>query len=738
MNTQDKLLKLEEARRILKSEFIGINGIIDQLIQSVIPWYVTPEILERPLIISLWGITGTGKTSIIRRLFEILEISRVAVFDSGEIAEASGSFGNMITDALSIDIFDNNLEKFQDTVFVFDEFQHARTIDEKGCEITKPKTRQMWNLIDTGKVTIHDYDYSLNKVTTFLEDLEGFVKEHPDVPIENLVMSDPSCISDLLTEIGLNWYDSRTRELFTKNHFLDSSCCSSRVEKYRDMVDDENEEEDSNDEVNKKDPLRPLCIMTSDILRYYTVVVSRYEPDTSMKDLYQKLLSCKTVDEVCTIIGSLKNFVGGQKTLNFSKSIIFLIGNLDEAFLGSKDIDPDTNADAFKQEIDKVTIADIKDSLLTRFRAEQIARMGNTILKYPAFSELNYRQIIELELNKVLGKFYESTGKRIIYTQDIVDLVYSEGVFPAQGCRPIFTTVSGLFTPLLSSAALEFEETDKLIEACIEEPESGYRKDEKYVVFKSKNSEKTKRHRIQLVLGTSRNPEHNQLRYVIGIHEAGHAVMYAWCFGKMPIEIVSTAASGGGYTSFPDHTSELLSVKRNIQADIMVCLGGIMAEKLFFDGPNSGTPGITTGASRDLETAYKRLAHAAYSCGYFDPKVYKNYEVSTIPAGIPTGFDDQSVSGKYSGRTLGGLMSKEFDTLIEEVKKILAVNRGLIKKTGILTAERGKISGEEFRELIEEFSSSTGSDYTLNENRLEHAEKSASLDSYEKILKMKN
>lgn len=53
--------KLDEAVAILKSEFVGLDDIIDNIKKSIIPWYITPEIIERPVVISLWGLTGTGK-----------------------------------------------------------------------------------------------------------------------------------------------------------------------------------------------------------------------------------------------------------------------------------------------------------------------------------------------------------------------------------------------------------------------------------------------------------------------------------------------------------------------------------------------------------------------------------------------------------------------------------------------------------------------------------------------------
>jgi ATP-dependent Clp protease ATP-binding subunit ClpA len=65
--------KIEETRTALKKYFIGIDNIIDDLLDYIQIWYLMPEILNRPIIVNLWGMTGVGKTDLIRRLVKILD-----------------------------------------------------------------------------------------------------------------------------------------------------------------------------------------------------------------------------------------------------------------------------------------------------------------------------------------------------------------------------------------------------------------------------------------------------------------------------------------------------------------------------------------------------------------------------------------------------------------------------------------------------------------------------------------
>ena len=56
----DKLLAVGNE---LKKEFIGLDETIHQIISAVRVWYLMPELMTRPIIINLWGLTGTGKNT---------------------------------------------------------------------------------------------------------------------------------------------------------------------------------------------------------------------------------------------------------------------------------------------------------------------------------------------------------------------------------------------------------------------------------------------------------------------------------------------------------------------------------------------------------------------------------------------------------------------------------------------------------------------------------------------------
>ena len=84
-NRKDRVKLLKSVLIQLKTEFVGLDSIIDQFGTSIHAWYVTPEIITRPTIVSVWGMTGTGKTSVVKRLIELLNLNEYLLsFDCGE------------------------------------------------------------------------------------------------------------------------------------------------------------------------------------------------------------------------------------------------------------------------------------------------------------------------------------------------------------------------------------------------------------------------------------------------------------------------------------------------------------------------------------------------------------------------------------------------------------------------------------------------------------------------------
>ena len=71
---------IDNAIKILKEEFVGIDKQIDEIMYNVRTWYLYPQLQVRPLVVSVWGMSGNGKTSLIKRISQLLDIEKDFVY----------------------------------------------------------------------------------------------------------------------------------------------------------------------------------------------------------------------------------------------------------------------------------------------------------------------------------------------------------------------------------------------------------------------------------------------------------------------------------------------------------------------------------------------------------------------------------------------------------------------------------------------------------------------------------
>lgn len=695
---EDRIQKLQEAKEILKKEFVGLDEIIDKICESITPWYITPEVIIRPTIVSLWGMTGTGKTSVVRRLMDLIGLANKALyFDCGEESnQGNTTVASKITEMLNLDE-DNNPSsgKVNDFVFVFDEFQHAKTINEHNEEIDKPNLRSVWNLLDNGIIKSDESNWETSYFCGFVDDFEGYVEEYPDVPVNNGKIVDPNDVKNILDSIGFFYYDRGVPGVIDRRNSPFAMTSG-----YTPKGDD------------GEDILRPLDIIDDRVMRI--IVRKLKDPNGKIrpKEVVKDLFSARTTGELLKILQEAKKTIIAPKEIDCNRSLIFILGNLDEAFKVEGEINPDIDADIFYDETSRVSVTDIKRALKRRFRAEQIARFGNSIIKYPTLKKVHFEQIIKNEVGRITSDFSKASKIDVEIDQSIYDLLYAEGVYPVQGVRPIFTTVSTIFTPLLSDIVMNAKEGDTA-ELRVKDPETGYKLPKKTIIIKVNDKEVERN--IELVLGELRRPESKKTRYINAVHEAGHAVIMTYLTGKLPIAIVSVSSNSGGFciTHDSDRIGEI-QTKQDIATDVMISMGGYLSEEVIFPDESMRL----LGSGNDIEQAWEAFSTAAYELGYFDPFAYCNYK--TYRGGLPLGIDDEEIKKQ---------IKLDFEELRFNTTKILKDNKDLIVSVALKLGEIGEMSGDEFLEFIKK-----NEHGTLTEKRMEEAKEDFSYDYYKKVL----
>jgi cell division protease FtsH len=635
---------LENAKSELKKEFEGLDDIIDEIIDLMEPWFLFPDGQVRPTIINLWGMTGVGKTSLVKRLFELIDLKdSLYKFDVGDYASQDNTkLSHSFSEKLK------NREK-QQIGIIFDEFQLGRTINEDGAELDKSGLRAMWDLLDSGKISILQQSYYGSKVY-------------------HLYLKLKDCIDSGKVESKMG--------VITKN------------KTYHEKYFKESEEDDDDDVPTKKgkkakrEETKESLFVPLDFLWY---IQSTWETRFITQNELEEFLKTMNHNEVIDFLDDTMIRAFKPMEFDYSKSCIFVIGNIDEAYRMAKNFDPDSDADRFYKHSLNITQPQIKGALIKRFRAEQIARLGNSHIIYPAFSSKVYRGLIELELGKFATKVKERFDIDVEFDKTINTIVYKEGVVPTQGARPVFTSITSLIEVYIGKIIKNILEEGKEVSGVKWKYVRGKHK----IGFYNKKGElvMTKLFPVRLKVEHLRKTVGNEMQAHVAIHEAGHAVASIYGAQILPIEILSrTANMSEGYCAvdLPSIDTKDLLIK-----DIIVTLGGFVAEKMIFGEDNVGT-----GTGGDFERATTIALNMAKSFGMLDdvPMFYGHESNNTN-----THFNTENV--KATERAARQLIREC------EVKcvDILEENKYLLLKIGEYLSMHSRMDSKKILKFVEQY-----------------------------------
>ena len=577
---------IDRAIVTLKKEFVGIDEQIDSVMDNLRTWFLFPELQSRPLVISIWGLTGTGKTSLVNRIAELLDIERDKVyFNFAKISESSAwEIEQEIEDELS--------NERSNRMFVYDEFQYANTLDAHGEEKDKRSgLKPFWELLDTGIIHKRYNFYGIRGLYNV-----GFylakINDRCPMEITNGIWTNSKQCLD-----GFSLYEiMKFKELL--NFDFDPRRPESEMGKTMPS--------ELANYPNGYDIPRADCSKAGGEFfikeRYLDLMLDMQEKTkVGVMDRHEEYLKIcsKSVNEIIDEMTKIYNNASKGYDLVFNDSVIFVLGNLDEAYTVAFDVDPDMSPDQFHKITKKINIVDIKKALQKRFRNEQIARLGNIHIIYPSFSSDSFKKIINLSLNEYAENVMQMAGYPLVFEQSVKDIIYKESVFPTHGTRPVFSTVHEIIKTKLPTVVRQIYEKNVDVDSIV----YSYRRGKTLVTVHDKNGgipiECSFKEKLRLEKLRDNTKDEEQA--LVAVHESGHFVMYAKLFGKMPEKVCSKTASkeNGGFMLKSDETVELHSYEW-IMNTIKVSLGGYVAEKMVF-----GDEKRTTGASEDLRVATK-------------------------------------------------------------------------------------------------------------------------------------
>ena len=185
---------------------------------------------------------------------------------------------------------------------------------------------------------------------------------------------------------------------------------------------------------------------------------------------------------------------------------------------------------------------------------------------------------------------------------------------------------------------------------------------------------------------------------ITAYHEAGHAILFHVLPDVGPVytvSIIPTGLGAAGYTMPLPERDEMFHTKGQMLQDIMVSLGGRIAEEIIFDD-------VTTGASSDIKKATKVARMMVTRFGFSDKVGHICYDDN----------DDEVFIGrdlahaKNHSEAVSAVIDEEVKTIVDDcyskAKEIILSHEKVLHACADLLIEKEKIGREEFEALFAE------------------------------------
>ncbi|PWK29237.1 cell division protease FtsH [Arcicella aurantiaca] len=623
-----KKQRLETIKAELKREFIGIDYIIEELVDYIQIWYLMPDILTRPIIVNLWGMTGVGKTDLIRKLVSKLEYQDR--FVEVELSNGESTWNSNVSSILET----NGVNDAKPAIVLFDEIQRFYTIDSEGKPLLNTRFQDFWELLSDGKLAKRDAKESIDDY------LQRYLYAAMQRQKRKQKLKDaPPMPPDAMNPMGGNY-----------------------------------DEEEATVGVWEAQSLKKIF----DLKESVSEIAEMREEDVLM--MMQQTREKKKVYE----------------PINHAKTLIIISGNLDEAYsMANETGETDIEADIFRAYTEKITIVDIKNALSRKFKPEQVARFGNIHLIYKSLRKGDFENLIKEEIHKIVKKNKEHFGVDIEISENLNQLIYQNGVFPVQGVRPVFSSITDIVEANLSKLLFEAF-MGNLMHIAMD-----YDFDRKKIIAQLAGKKTVELDYVGKI-DQIRQDNSPDMVANIAVHESGHAIAYGILLGLAPLQLKSRVASryAQGF-AFP-HLIHLS--KENIINKIKIFLAGGIAEEMIF-----GEEKATISRSFDREEATSMIMEYIRKYGF--DKNYQAYYAHSGPYSMDLSVTDWAIERMIRDLTI-------------ETKELLEKNQEFLVFLSKELAQKGSLKPLEVVKIAEQF----GHTFEVKEENYLH------LANYEGIL----
>ena len=183
---------------------------------------------------------------------------------------------------------------------------------------------------------------------------------------------------------------------------------------------------------------------------------------------------------------------------------------------------------------------------------------------------------------------------------------------------------------------------------------------------------------------------------ITAYHEAGHALLFHLLPDVGPVysvSIIPTGVGAAGYTMPLPEKDEMFLTKGKMLQEIMVDLGGRIAEELVFDD-------ITTGASQDIRQATAVARNMVTKYGMSETLGLVNYDSDQDEVFIGRDLAHTKSHSEQVAGTIDAEIKRIVDDCYQKAKAIILENKHILDACAELLLEKEKISREEFEALF--------------------------------------
>jgi cell division protease FtsH len=607
--------KLYRAGEELKTHFVDLDHIIDEVIHNIENWYVMPELNTRPVIVCLWGMTGVGKTDLVRKLTKAIGFGD-RFLEIQMSSDSSSAYSSSIKEKLN----SSNISRGEPGVILLDEIQRWRTVADNGMDAKNTRYQDLWMLLSDGK-----FNSRINRDEIFSLAYGGslyWVPEEYDA--RDLSEMEPED-EDAPPQEGTKKKGKKKRKSSYNRSYTDAARIKNLLRLEEPVID----------------------IMRWSKEEKQVAALSRInDPDIYDGDDYSNVL-------------------------------IFISGNLDEAYSMANSVDDtDVDADVLHAFSKKINFLTIKRALRRRFKPEQIARFGNTHVIYPSMSKSGFERLIDRKLNELANRIHEGHGIRVTFNNSLNKFIYRNGVIPSQGVRPVFSTLGAYVENAMPQILLE------AIERGIDEVLVHYADKEIFSVVGGKRIAVEAVGRVDQI----KKKNNKNSRALVSVHEAGHALMYALKFGVAPTQIISNTSSvfKDGYIG----CHEIRHTEESVRKMITVGMAGRAAEMIVF-----GESDVSAGAQADITSATSLAASYYREWGFGKNKTLLRHQTKN--------------GSEYANNEDGGNIDSAIEKLVSDsllhAENVIIDHLPMYKELVAHLVEHGKIETEEFIDLFAKY-----------------------------------